>query len=168
MLALVQVCADQDRVLAFGGHPAISPLVHYAAERAGSADRIRIYQSEYFVNRDLLPEAAKKFVGFTPTPQGTDRRHSLQIMRETMIRGDEGGYAAAVFIGGMEGVIDEYHLFLELHQGKPCFPLASTGGAALNVYHQHAPLIHDPEISRRLKEEVDYLELLSSLLEPLA
>ncbi|MBV8557534.1 MAG: hypothetical protein JO116_18380, partial [Planctomycetaceae bacterium] len=49
----------RDRLLVFGGHPAISPLVEHAAQTLNAIDNVRIYQSEFF--RDVLPPVAKKF-----------------------------------------------------------------------------------------------------------
>jgi hypothetical protein len=59
ILALVPVCKDRALALVFGGHPAISPLVHHAANSLGSIDNIVIYQSGFY--RKFLPEAACKF-----------------------------------------------------------------------------------------------------------
>ena len=70
----------RDRLLVFGGHPAISPLVEHAAQTLGAMDQVRIYQSEFF--RNVIPEVAKKFphLVWTPAVPG-DLKASLTAMR---------------------------------------------------------------------------------------
>ena len=38
--------------------------------------------------------------------------------------------ATAVFIGGMEGILDEYSLFTEIHPGAKVLAVPAPGGAA--------------------------------------
>jgi SLOG cluster3 family len=43
-------------------------------------------------------------------------------------------FHAGVFIGGMEGVIEEFALFREVHPTAKIWPIASTGAATLDIY----------------------------------
>lgn len=59
-----------------------------------------------------------------------DRDKSLASMRREMLSGP---FHGAVFIGGMEGVVDEYALFTSLHPGAVVLPLYAPGGAARDL-----------------------------------
>jgi hypothetical protein len=61
-----------------------------------------------------------------------ERDKSLALMREAMIVSND--FEAAFFIGGMEGVEDEFHLFVKAHPDAKVFPVASTGAAAKILY----------------------------------
>ena len=77
-------------------------------------------------------------------------------MREAMIRSQD--FAAAIFIGGMEGVEEEYRMFRRIHPDKPVYPIASTGAAALALYRQHMPEKNE------LLDDLRYLSLFRRLL----
>jgi hypothetical protein len=161
--------------LVFGGHPAISPLVNRAAERLGvGRDRVRIYQSKFFQSH--IPAVALNFVDLRWTPEVPgDRAASLALMRDRMIAGEAGGEpAAAVFIGGMEGVEDEFRLFRGQWPDLPVLPLASTGGAARILLDQHeadvarlAPPGLATTLTSRLRTDLAYDLLFRSALRPL-
>ena len=68
-------------------------------------------------------------------------------------------YAAAVFIGGMEGILEEYKIFKEFHPLVPCLPIASTGAAARILYDEHSD-----EFDIRLLTELSYTSLFKELL----
>ena len=127
VLALVTVCRDRDLILTFGGHPAISPLVHHAAESLGVMKIVYIYQSEFY--RKFIPEAAWKFPNLIWTPDEKTGPASVAAMRDAMINKDRWKYDAAVFIGGMEGIFDEAWRFHTTFPGQPMIPLQYTGGA---------------------------------------
>jgi len=150
--------------LVFGGHPAISPLVLIVASALDATDRVRIYQSEHF--RDQIPPESTAFRRLVWTPRvGTDRQASLREMRETMIGG--GGFAAAFFIGGMEGVEEEFALFRERWPNVPAFPIASTGAAARRLLDRWASSLSflSTERVRQLRDDVVYAALVERLLE---
>ncbi|TMJ36250.1 MAG: hypothetical protein E6G89_16980, partial [Alphaproteobacteria bacterium] len=42
-------------------------------------------------------------------------------------------FDAAVFIGGMEGIFDEYRIFRELHPKKKVIAVSAPGGAAMQL-----------------------------------
>lgn len=129
ILALVAV-SIRDRELVFGGHPAISPLVEHAARTLNAADHVHIFQSRWFEKQ--IPPEAQQFNNFHWTSSGNDKPDSLQKMRIEMIQFKP--YCAAVFIGGMEGVEDECRLFKQHCPGKLVLPIASTQGAALDLW----------------------------------
>lgn len=126
-----------DRMLVFGGHPAISPLVWEASKSLHAIDRIVIYQSELY--RSSVPKEAAYFPNLVWTKAvGQDCDASLGHMRRLMIqlRTDEqeklsiAEYAVAFFIGGMDGVEDEWDRFRQAYPSAPAFPVDSTEGAA--------------------------------------
>lgn len=158
--ALVEVVLPRGR-LVWGGHPAIAPFVRRVAERLGRADRVETWQSEYF--RGRIPPDTQQLPGIRWTPAGRDRADSLAIMRRQMLAAHP--YAAAVFIGGMEGVEDEYTVVRELLPDVPAFPLASTGAAALRLWRRHPQ--RDSNVQDRLRDDLVYDLLLEDLLVPL-
>jgi hypothetical protein len=143
----------RDRVLVFGGHPAISPLVWGAANDLNSTDRVVIYQSRKY--EKLIPVEASYFKNLVWTdavpkdePDGDDpydTEKSLTVMRAQMIEKRSGvpgpraqelpPFEAGLFIGGMEGVEDEeWRFFRRTYPNVPAFPVASTGGAAHRLW----------------------------------
>ena len=62
---------------------------------------------------------------------------SLRVMREEMLGGES--FAAAVFVGGMEGILDEDELVRSLQPGVPRVPLRAPGGAARQVAPSEDP-----------------------------
>lgn len=130
--ALVEVVLPKGRITC-GGHPAITPLLSLFVREAGlNQNSLTIYQSDYF--RDVLPEENNDFadVRFTPLSPDRQRDPSLTIMREAMIRSRS--FRAAVFIGGMEGILEEARIFAELHRDAAFLPIASTGAAASIIF----------------------------------
>ena len=135
VLSLVATEA-RERQIVFGGHPAISPLVEHAARSLGALNQIHIYQSKFF--EAFIPEVAKEFPNLHWTKrQGEgegNRDASLTLMRREMI--SSGDFCAAVFVGGMEGIFEEWSIFSELHPHAAVIPIASTGGAAQDVFEK--------------------------------
>src|SRR3546814_8412709 len=72
-------------------------------------------------------------------------------MRERMF--SEHKFKAAVFIGGMGGIIQEYEMFRRLQPEAAVIPVISTGGATLDVGAQVESLAPD------LTEDRDYVAL---------
>lgn len=141
--AFIQVIAPHQNIH-FGGHPAITPLISIVMKRNSNINNqsITLYQSEFF--KDKFPQENYDFVKVVYTEMvGHDREASLAKMRERMLT--DSPIKAAIFIGGMEGVLDEYKLVRDLNPTAQCFPIASTGGAALEVFRSgHFPpfLLH--------------------------
>jgi hypothetical protein len=120
--------------LVWGGHPAITPLIRHVVERMTGEweSHITIYQSRHF--EKSFPEDNFAFENIQLTPDYGDMPSSIFQMRKRMF--EENTFSAAVFIGGMEGVIDEYRMFREYYPQAVTIPLASTGAAAKIVYDE--------------------------------
>jgi hypothetical protein len=155
--ALSLVMIETKSLLVFGGHPAITPIISKLFSQAGlaPADHIVLYQSEYF--RSRFPEQNSYFSKVVVTRQiGEDRDMSLNFMREKMIGHAE--FDAGVFIGGMEGVLDEFNMFRCLHPNVPVYPIASTGAAARMIWEEL------PIAIKGLDDEYTYPTLFRNLL----
>lgn len=140
--ALVEVVLPIGRITC-GGHPAITPLLALFAREAGlDRDRLTIYQSKLFVGH--LPAELANFVNVHMVPAvGNDRNASLTAMRREMI--NSRSFSATVIVGGMEGIYEEYDLFVERHPNATVLPLSTTGGAARIVYARGE---YDPILAR--------------------
>jgi hypothetical protein len=95
-------------------------------------DHVHIYQSRFF--EDRIPEIAREFQNLNWTVRRGDWAASLEAMRREMIGGKD--FCCAVFVGGMEGILEEAAVFRELHPGKPLIPVGSTGGATAGLLEQ--------------------------------
>lgn len=129
--ALVYVTLGR-RLLVWGGQPAITPMIWVVAESldVDYGSWVKLYQSEYF--RDEFPEDNKRFQNVTYTPDiEHDSAKSLRLMRERMF--SDQFFNTAVFIGGMGGVVDEFDQLRKLQPKAAALPVASTGGAALEI-----------------------------------
>jgi hypothetical protein len=93
-------------------------------------ERFRLFQSHFFDGR--MPEDNVAFESVIKTPTTGQEDSSIRLMRETMLKSE--GFAAGIFIGGMEGVEEEFTMFRELHPKAPVLPIASTGAAALRIF----------------------------------
>lgn len=130
---LLTVCLGR-RLIVWGGHPAITPMVWAVCEDLGVeyAKAVLLYQSRLFA--DIFPVENRRFanVVYVDAVQ-KDRAKSLERMRTEMLAGP---YEAAVFIGGMEGVHDEYQMFRHLHPNATILAVCSPGGAAAKLADQ--------------------------------
>jgi len=151
------VLATHDYHLIWGGQPAITSLIALVLARYGlnMPDRVTLYQSYEFER--FFPKENDNVGQIIYTEKGDSRADSLHLMRTHMI-GDH-DYSAAIFIGGMEGILDEYRIFKEIHPNVPCFPIASTGAAARILYDEHPS-----EFDERLLSELSYTSLFKELL----
>lgn len=130
--ALAQVALGRKK-LVWGGHPAITPLLWAAAQAVGVeyAVAVELFQSRFFSDEDF-PMENKHFANVSYTePVPGDLATSLKQMRLAMIASTE--FDAAVFIGGMEGIRDEYEIFTATWPNATCIPIAQTGGAAYQL-----------------------------------
>ena len=159
--ALVAAAAPKF-TLVWGGHPSITPMIRLLAEASYEdiSDHFILYQSSEFKN--IAPKDNDYFKNIVWVDGTLDVRESLHLLRQQMFR--DLAYAAAVFIGGMEGIENEFKQFREIHPEIPVFPVATTGGAAKFVYQEWALELSLPAA---LGDEVAYpfmwRELLSSL-----
>ena len=151
------VLATNDYHLIWGGQPAITPLIALVLERFNlkMSDRVTLYQSYEFER--FFPKENENVGRIIYTEKKESRAASLQFMREQMI-GDH-DYEAAVFIGGMEGIQDEYEIFKRFHPDALCLPIASTGAAARILYDQHPG-----EFNEKLLTELSYTSLFKEML----
>lgn len=157
--ALALVVLPRTR-LVFGGHPAITPLIRMAAESLDASGRVRIYQSRFF--EGSLPEDNEAFPGLVLVPAVPgDRQASLLQMRQQMLRSEK--FAAGVFIGGMEGVEQEYNLFVQVHPKALALPVASAGGAARLLFERGAGP-EEPEVREALENDTVYGALFLRVL----
>jgi hypothetical protein len=117
------------RLIVWGGHPAITPMVWAVCEDLGVefAKSVVLYQSRFY--EDVFPEENKRFgnVVYVDAASG-DREASLHRMREAML--SRGDLEAAVFVGGMEGILAEYDMFAKFHPNAKVLTVAAAGGAA--------------------------------------
>jgi hypothetical protein len=184
--ALISV-ALPGRPIVFGGHPAISPMVWEDADSLGLAGDVYIYQSRLFTPQ--VPPEAHFFRGldrlvWTPAvPQpNPDRDASLALLRDAMIvrrilaedrilnpgvPPEFPEYAAGVFIGGMDGVEEEWRLFRKHYPLAPALLVASTAGAARLVYDDpsRAPVYGAAE-RQLLARDRRYRHVFRTLLPP--
>lgn len=130
------------RLLVWGGHPAITPMVWAACQELGVAytSTVALYQSRFF--ESAFPTENKYFenvfsIGAVPN----DRANSLLRMRDEMLSRSD--LSAAVFIGGMEGVLEEYDLFRSRHPNARVVLVAGAGGAARDLAQSRGEWIPD-------------------------
>lgn len=140
VVSLARVFLTAGARIVTAAHPTIAPLLLYVAAELPEDHprRILTYQSGLF--EDVLPRETERFrsegigefvwtdaaAGERPEPGAWDA--SLEIMRRQMLA--ESAPSAAAFIGGMDGIDDEFALFTELRPGAPTYPLGRPGGAA--------------------------------------
>jgi hypothetical protein len=144
-------------LIVFGGHPAITPMMRLLIIDQGLqvASHIVLYQSKCF--EPTFPPEVREFENLIIVEEVTNNQDaSLTLMRDRMIRSYD--FVAGVFIGGMEGVEEEYRMFRKIHPNKPAFPIASTGAAALQLFNEYMP------DRKELLEDLRYLSLFRRLL----
>ena len=157
VISFVRVCAEKKLPFYFGGHPAITPLVWNVAKNyyGDKEPEIKIYQSRIFGDR--IPKEVEHFKDVHMTDAvGNDIRQSVDRMRQVMF--EDNPTDCAVFIGGMDGVVDEARMIRDMYPDATFLPLASTGGAAKAIYEEFQ--IED----ERLKEGYAFYELFQELL----
>jgi hypothetical protein len=148
VVAFARACLTGGLRVVTAAHPTIAPLLLYVAAELPSehAARVVIYQSELF--GEVLPPATRRFAqegigemvwtsagpGDEPAPGRWDE--SLRRMRVQMLRESEP--AAAAFVGGMDGIADEFALFGEIRPEAPVYPLAGPGGEARRLLEEMA------------------------------
>lgn len=157
--ALVDVVIPEYRLI-WGGHPSITPLVYqvvHKREEEGEnliQKHVRLYQSRFFEKH--FPDDNNKFENVTLVESTGEREGSLLAMRKVMLNAGE--FDAGVFLGGMEGVEEEFKLFRELHPNAKLLPVASTGAASKIIYDEME--IED----ERLLNDYSYLSLFKDYL----
>jgi hypothetical protein len=149
--ALVHVTLGR-RLLVWGGHPAITPMIWAVAEGLGVdyGSWVKLYQSRFF--EDEFPEDNAKFQNVTYTDAvAKNLGESLSLMRTRMFTEHE--FSAAVFVGGMGGIVTEFEMIRKMQPNTICLPVMSTGGAVLELVRQFR------EIPSDLETDLDYVNL---------
>lgn len=157
--ALTIVLVEENIQLVFGGHPAISPMIRLQVAQAGLqvGDQVVMYQSDFF--KRAFPADNNAFEQVIVTADvDNDRDKSLALMRDQMM---SGSFLCGVFIGGMEGVEEEYSLFCKDQPGAPAFPIASTGAASAIIYQSDKKL---QSAHPELQTEISYITLMRYLI----
>jgi hypothetical protein len=133
-------------ILAFGGHPTISPIVLHVAGLLGAGQQVEIWQSEWFsesitdeVHRLVDQERASLIL----TEAAEDLDGSLVFLREAMLDSE---VAAAFFAGGMEGILAEYELLTARHPGAAVFLFDTPGGMSARLASDALPLGADASL----------------------
>lgn len=152
------VLANPNYHLIWGGHPSITPLITLVLKRYNltMSERVTLYQSERY--KDKFPPENKDVGVRIITADTGDDESSVDLMRKRMF--SEHPYYAAVFIGGMKGIMNEYKMIKEYHPDVRCFPIASTGAAARALYDEHPE-----EFEECLLTELSYTSLFKELLD---
>lgn len=179
------VVACARAVLSVGGtivtaaHPTISPLLLYVAGEfpriSGQAPSIIVYQSRLF-EEDLPVETSEMAKGgvadlrWTRAVRGDDQSdsrkwgRSLFQMRLQMLTNESP--FAAVFIGGMEGILAEHRLFSALHRRKPTYSIFRPGGEAANlVFRSPQPIVE--ALMSELSYPTIFHDVVNNMLEHL-
>lgn len=143
------------RLVVWGGHPAITPMVWAVCEDLGVkySDAVILYQSRFF--EEDFPAENALFKNVEYIEASVDRRTSLLLMRNTMLSRKD--LSAAVFIGGMGGILVEHEMFSQYHPNAKVLPVGSPGGAAREL----ALKMGTPE---NKIEQLDFVELFHSEL----
>ena len=145
-------------ILVWGGHPSITPLIRVILEKLkiDVSKHVILYQSEFFIkiySKDNEQINCIKLINEIKD----NKDESLALMRKEMIEGND--FIAGIFIGGMEGVEDEFKLFKQYHPDALLLPVATTGAAALSIY-QASPENYMEE----LNTDYAYMALFTKLL----
>lgn len=156
VIALASVALPQYHLI-WGGHPSITPLIANVLRHSNKEVNasVTVYQSGFFVKE--FPEENKDVEHIVITDDLGDRNKSLEQMRKQMIECND--YAAAVFIGGMNGVEDEFEMFTKSHPEAKVLPVASTGAAAQVLYEKNNGIFDE-----RLRTDMAYASLFKDFL----
>jgi hypothetical protein len=128
--------------LVFGGHPTISPLILHVAiqewQRVCPQEHlVDVYQSGWF--EDVIPESTRRLVGLKTilgvqiaklhfTPRMGTKEESLREMRRIMLL--ETNPCCAIFIGGKDGIREEFEMFTRYYSSRPVYFIGAPGGCA--------------------------------------
>jgi len=157
IIALTTVVLPEHRLI-WGGHPSITPIIYYVMQKLKLPiqEHVILYQSKYF--EKFFPDDNNKFKNVKLTDNTQDETTSKLVMRKKMF--SENSFAASVFIGGMEGIEEEYVLFKEFHPNAIALPIASTGAAARILYNDNLHVFKE----QRLLNDYAYMSLFQDLL----
>jgi hypothetical protein len=100
-----------------------------------------------------------KFENVILTENTGEVESSKLLMRKRMF--SENQFVSGIFIGGMEGIEDEFKLFREFHPKALILPISSTGAASQIVYNN---LLSSDLKNQRLVNDYAYMSLFQDLL----
>lgn len=143
--------------LIWGGHPSITPLINYILNllKVDIRSHVTLYQSLYFQKE--FPKENENIENIIYTPKLESISESLDYMRKEMI--ENNSYNAAIFIGGMEGISEEYKMFKAAHPNALVLPMASTGAGARLLFDEH-----QQDFDSRLLNDYAYMAVFRDLL----
>ncbi|HAY34857.1 MAG TPA: hypothetical protein DCY06_12065 [Bacteroidetes bacterium] len=158
VIALAMTVLPKHKLI-WGGHPSITPIIYYVMQRLdlNIQEHVTLYQSRFFEH--LFPEDNNKFENVILTENTREIESSKLLMRKQMFT--EYQFSAAIFIGGMDGIEDEFKLFREFHPKAILLPIASTGAATRIVYNE---LLPEESRDERLVDDYAYMSLFQDLL----
>jgi hypothetical protein len=157
VIALCTVVLPTNRLI-WGGHPSITPLIYYVMDRLdlNIQNHVRLYQSRFFESK--FPKDNNKFENIILTENTGEIESSKLLMREKMLSNE---FAFGIFIGGMDGVEEEFQLFTKYHPGIPVLPIGSTGAAARILFEKNRETL---ALDKRLLEDYTYISLYKDVL----
>jgi SLOG-like protein len=138
VVAVAEVVLQHDGTLIFGGHPAISPLIARVAGYLGKLDRVTVHQSRLFAGASSSATHVIPDIRWSEVVAGR-HNESLRKMRQEMVDPMHGaeGLQSAFFVGGMEGIEEEYTLLRSAQPLTAFWPIPTTGAAAAERYRQN-------------------------------
>jgi hypothetical protein len=143
--------------IVWGGQPSITPMIWAICEdiNVNYSHSVVLYQSKFF--EEFYPDENKHFrnVLYVDAVDG-DREASLARMREEMLSRTD--LCAAVFIGGMDGILEEHRLFTEKHPDATVICVPSSGGAARQLARESG------ETDSAVLDSIDFVSLFYSNL----
>ena len=157
VIALTTLVLPKFRLI-WGGHPSITPLIRYVAEKNEFSlkEHVELYQSLFF--RNQFPKDNSHIETIKYIESSGDIDGSIKLMRKNML--EDKNFVAGIFIGGMEGVEIEYKMFQQLYPEAILLPIASTGAAAKIIYDKKFNLFAND----RLMNDYGYMSLFLDLL----
>ncbi len=90
------------------------------------------------------------------------RPFSAEFGARRAAAGIPAGFAAAVFVGGMEGVEREFRIFRSFHPHTPAYAMASTGAAAARLLPELGEM--PPGLHHLLATETAYATVFQQIL----
>jgi SLOG cluster3 family len=141
VVATARVVFTRGGTILTAAHPTVAPLILQVADGLPGSSQgtmVVLYQSRLFeqvIHQATTEMMERDYVEIVWTPAAPGERpepgkwnRSLATMRSAMV--SDVAISAAVFVGGMEGVSDEYERVASLHPDARRFALGRPGGAA--------------------------------------
>lgn len=119
--------------LVFGGHPTISPIVLHVAGLLAAGPQVEIWQSRWFEN-SITTEVHRLVEQEHAVVRWTDREDDLSsTLLQLRTQMFEPGLAIAFFVGGMEGIREEYDMVSRLSRTPSLFAFSAPGGMSARL-----------------------------------